>query len=149
MEVKKTVNASAKDIYCFLLSALKSDYEAALGRTAQASALQEGLQFHKKFGKNQANQAHVRVTVLKPNKEYGLAFRSSRGTQWLRYQIEEKDDRSCHIVYTEEFSPEGKLNTWNYKLLMPFMRRSLEQRMALQIEKLAEFAKNKEVMSHE
>lgn len=149
MEISQLVPVSSSRFYDFLLDSLKEDYQTASQQEIDKSELKTGLTFQKKFGKQLSNTVDVTVVDLVKNKRYVLAFKSSRGTQLLSYQLKDKEEGACQVTYSEEFSPQGRLNKWNYNLLLPLMRKSLEARMKLQIEKIAEFAKNKEDLSHE
>lgn len=148
MEISQLVSVSSKQFYAFLLDSLKEDYQVARQEDIDPSDLKPGLTFQKKFGKRLSNAVNVTVVDLVENERYALAFKSSRGTQWLSYQLEDAEEGACQVTYSEDFSPQGRLNKWNYNLLLPLMRKSLEARMRLQIEKIAEFAKNKEDLIH-
>ncbi|MET3557076.1 hypothetical protein ABID29_000185 [Streptococcus rupicaprae] len=149
MKLSQQVPISASTFYRFLLESLREDYKAANKAPVKDSDLKHGLSFQKRFGKKQESAMEVRVVDLIENERYALAFQSSRGTQWVTYDLTAIEENACQVTYTEDYSPKGKLNAWNYKLLFPLMRKSLERRMRLQIEKIAEFAKNKEDLHHE
>lgn len=149
MELRQVVPVASSAFYDFLLNSLRKDYETASQASVKDSDLKPGLSFQKRFGKKQESAMEVRVVDLIENERYALAFQSSRGTQWVTYDLTAIEENACQVTYTEDYSPKGKLNAWNYKLLFPLMRKSLERRMRLQIEKIAEFAKNKEDLHHE
>ena len=145
MEARLSVRGSGSAIYQALRELFQKDYQTATGQTIQLEAIQEGLTYIKHFG--QQGEQSVRITLgeLIPNQRYTVAVQSNRGRQWITYQLLPLEDGRTEVTYTEDYLPEGKFQEWNYRLLLPLMRKGLEKRMTLQIEKLAEFAEKKEV----
>ena len=145
MEARLSVTGSASTIYQTLLELFQKEYQTATGQTIQLEAIQEGLTYIKHFGKQGEQSVRLPVGELIPDKQYTVAVLSNRGRQWLTYQLQPLEDGRTEVTYTEDYLPEGKFQEWNYRLLLPLMRKGLEKRMTLQIEKLAEFAEKKEV----
>lgn len=145
MEARRTVTGTAASVYQTLLELFQADYLAATGETIAQEDIKEGLTYVKHFGKQQEQSVRITVGELLSNQRYTVAVQSNRGVQWLTYQIQPLEAGQIEVTYTEDYLPEGKFQQLNYKLLLPLMRKSLEKRMTLQIEKLAEFAEKKEV----
>ena len=145
MEVSERFAGSASNVYQTILDLFKQDYQESTGKKIVDSQIRNGLHYQKKFGKRNENSVRVTVGEMISNHQYSVAISSNRGVQWLTYLCEDTGINEVRITYLEEYLPEGKLNGWNYKFMLPFMKKNLEKRMRLQIRKLAEFAQNKEV----
>lgn len=145
MEVSERFAGCASNVYQTLLDLFKQDYQESTGKKIVDSKIRNGLHYQKKFGKRNENSVRVTVGEMISNHQYSVAISSNRGVQWLTYLCEDTGINEVRITYLEEYLPEGKLNGWNYKFMLPFMKKNLEKRMRLQIRKLAEFAQNKEV----
>ena len=145
MEARLSVTGSAPTIYQTLLKLFQKEYQTATGQTIQLEAIQEGVTYIKHFGKQGEQSVRITLGELIPNRRYTVAVQSNRGRQCLTYQLLPLEEGRTEVIYTEDYLPEGKFQEWNYRLLLPLMRKGLEKRMTLQIEKLAEFAEKKEV----
>lgn len=149
MEVRQTVPVSAAALYRMLVTLLQEDYFGATGQTLEEQSIHHGLSYVKRFGKKEEHAVQVMVDQMEPDHLYKVAISSNRGVQWLSYQLEEVGEKQTCVCYTEDYLPNGRFNAWNYKLMLPLMRKGLEQRMQLQITKLVEFIQQKEVHEDE
>lgn len=149
MEVIQTAPVSAAALYRMLVTLLQEDYFGATGQPLAEQAIRHGLSYVKRFGKKEEHAVQVMVDQLEPDHLYKVAISSNRGVQWLSYELTALPDGKTQICYREDYLPEGRFNAWNYKLMLPLMKKSLQERMKLQIAKLVEFTLQKEVRENE
>ena len=139
MKVTEKVSVPREVFYQTLLSLFSQQYQAATGQDLLPHQLKQGLTYRQTFGKHQEQSVQVVVDELTPHQAYVVSISSNRGLQRLAYLLEEDKDGSL-VTYEEDYLPDGVFNKWNYKLMLPLMKKSLEKRMRLQIQKIAEFA---------
>ena len=139
MKVEKLVEVPASKIYDLMVASLISDYEEATKEKLKKSEVKEALTYVKHFGKDKTQSVRVRVNELVENETYKVSISSNRGLQEISYQLKDEEE-GTRVLFEEEYLPSNRFYRWNYQLLFPFFKRSLEKRMLLQIQKLAEFA---------
>ncbi|MGT2965442.1 DUF3284 domain-containing protein [Streptococcus acidominimus] len=145
MEARLTVTGQLEAFYALYLELFQEEYQKATGKSLLLSEIREGLSYVKRFGKKEEQSVKVTLQQLVENECYAVVIQSNRGIQYLTYRLVDVGEDQVEIVYTEDYLPEGRWNQLNYKLLLPLMKRGLEKRMLLQIQKFAEFATKKEV----
>lgn len=140
MEVEVRVSGQLSTYYGFLLSCLQADYQNATGRSLSLSSIRDGLTYRKKFGARGDQSVDITLHRLIENELYEVFIRSNRGSQLLSYRLSETNNQEIVLTYQEEYIPEGRWQTLNYRLLFPFMKKNLEKRMFLQLKQFAKSA---------
>lgn len=106
MQVEVQLKVSAEEFYALLIQSLREEVEKVKGKTFTMEEL-SGLRYKKpSTAKGQTVKVHVGKLVL--NKRYTIT--TSMGSSWTKasYEIEEKGQGRCSILYTEEYSSQPK-----------------------------------------
>lgn len=138
MEVTKTYNVSMQRMFDVLRNSFLEDYLTNTRQTLAPDQIVEGLSYIKSFGKH--NQVQVVVKQIESPYIYDVEIRSNRGINRMTYRLKELAEWQTEVTYSESIELGDIIGKLNYKLLYPFMRKRMEQRMALQLDTIANHA---------
>ncbi|MGT2753407.1 DUF3284 domain-containing protein [Streptococcus ovis] len=138
MEVSNVYNAHASTVFDFLIKLFIEDFKQNTSKDIEPEQIVPGLKYTKVFKTH--HQVQVEVLEVSAPHIYKVQITSSRGRQVIHYDLKEISEGQLQIVYRELNEPSGFFGTWNYKILRFFLKKRLERRMLLQIDKLVEFS---------
>ena len=141
MKVSKQYNVSASSYFTIIFKMLADDYKYNTKKSLENVKNIEGLEYVKTFGAKSNKQVSVKILEFDNPVKYVSQISSNRGRQVLSYQISEIKDGQIKVEYEEEFGETSFFNKWNYKILMPLMKKNLKRRMIDQLNYIANQAK--------
>ena len=141
MKVSKQYNVSASSYFAIIVKMLADDYKYNTKKNLENVNNIEGLEYIKTFGAKSDKQVSVKILEFNNPVKYVSQISSNRGRQVLSYQISEIKDGQIQVEYEEEFGETSFFNKWNYKILMPLMKKNLKRRMIDQLNYIANQAK--------
>lgn len=141
MKVSKQYNVSASSYFAIIFKMLADDYKYNTKKSLENVKNIEGLEYVKTFGAKSNKQVSVKILEFDNPVKYVSQISSNRGRQVLSYQISEIKDGQIKVEYEEEFGETSFFNKWNYKILMPLMKKNLKRRMIDQLNYIANQAK--------
>lgn len=132
LEVKEELNVSAKEFFDMLTQSVLYDINASVEDKITAEQIVSGYQYEKNMKNKMGSQGAVRVTIkrFEVGKCYEASFLSAQGMNGIRYQIEERADGGITVCYREEFEGKNRTNSFNYRLMAAFYKRSSQKRMS-------------------
>jgi len=130
MEVEVKIKGTADELFSLLMNSIKHDIESATGEDINLEELVSGYRYEKnltnKLGKE--GSATGTLTTINPPTLYEAAFQSKRGINRLSYKLEQLDDDTLHVTYSETYEPVDKNSELNFKFVNLFYRRSFRRR---------------------
>lgn len=141
MQVKKVYDTTAEDLFRILFNAFKADYQKNTQKSIVDQDIRPGLSFKKYFGKDKENSALVKVEAMNFPHHYKVVLNTNRGSNIIEYIIEPYNDHEIEVTYREEYIDSGFISKLNNKLLYPFFRKSMTQRMESQVDHLVRHSK--------
>jgi hypothetical protein len=115
MELKVTLQVTAKEVFEELLHSIIFDIENSTKKTIVIDELHKNFTYNKTLINRLGNkvQAKVYITELIFEKKYSAAFETSKGTNTVEY-ILKNIDCGVEITYRENFTSSFSLQNWNY-----------------------------------
>ena len=83
-------------------------------------------------------EARVKILIreLELNKKYTAVFISGHGENIISYQVEELDDGSIDVAYSEEYIAEDKMSKWNFNIVNVFYKRRAKKKAIKLVKKI-------------
>lgn len=146
MEVSQKLQVGAKPFFDALATSVAYDVSQAVGKKVSPSQLYSGYRYTKKL-KNKVKQVgDVQVTIKQFTSPVGYeaSFRSSQGTNFISYQIEDLGDGSIIVHYSEGFTGDSTMKTLNHKIVSTLYNPGAKKRMTRMLLSMEQFVNSQE-----
>ncbi|KAF1304865.1 MULTISPECIES: DUF3284 domain-containing protein [Enterococcus] len=132
MKVVKTLNIPASFFYDKVMDSVLFDVRKATGKSLTRKQLKD-FEYVKEF--SQSSRAKIKIEEVVENQSYQFKTSTTRNEFVARYQVDQLDDKSCKVEYTETMESFGILQRLNDMLLgtilMFFKRRQFKKMLEM------------------
>ncbi|MDR1550654.1 MAG: DUF3284 domain-containing protein [Hungatella sp.] len=143
MEVNQRLNVEAKEFFDALASSVAYDISQATGKKVNPDQIYSGFRYEKKMKNKIGRENHVDVVIRQfvfPSC-YEAKFRTSQGTNFIFYEIQDSRDGNIVVHYREGFEGESTSNSLNYKLVSWFYQKASKKRISRMLTSMENFIK--------
>lgn len=136
MRVERTMAATPQAVFACIERSVLADM-AQSGHASKASGLKSGDRYTKTLRTKLGAPRSVTVCIhaFEPPSLYEASFKSSEGTNIVRYEIAPCPQGSL-VAYEERFQTPSTLGSLNQKLMQGLLARSSKKRMRAQLDAL-------------
>lgn len=132
MEVNQKLNVGAKEFFDALAVSVAYDVSRTVGKKVNPSQLYPGYRYQKKMKNKVRQEGDVDVVIKQFSSPdcYEARFKSSQGTNFILYKIEDMKDGNVMIHYSEGFEGKNTFRALNHKLISWLYLRGARKRIS-------------------
>ena len=130
MEVLLNLKVSSEEFFDFLIKSIVLDVNENSKKQVSEKDIVRGFYYTKNMQNKVGKKARVKILIreLELNKKYTAVFISGHGENIISYQVEELDDGSIDVAYSEEYIAEDKMSKWNFNIVNVFYKRRAKKK---------------------
>ena len=129
MELKVNMDVSAPEFFDVLEESIIYDIKESTNKTITRDKIRKGYSYNKTLKTRLGKDGKVRVTIKDFNdSKYVASFLSSQGENIVSYEVEELDDKSLNVKYTEEFIDDSTMKKANFSIMSFIFKRGNKKR---------------------
>ncbi|ADL03112.1 DUF3284 domain-containing protein [Lacrimispora saccharolytica] len=145
MEVNQKLNVEAKEFFNALAASVAYDISQATGKKVNPDQIYSGYGYKKKMKSRMGQESNVDVVIkqfVSPSC-YEASFRTSHGTNFILYEIEDSKDGNIMVHYREKFEGGSTSYSLNYKIVSWFYQKSSKKRISRMLSSMESFIRTK------
>ncbi len=125
MEIKLNMDVSAKEFFDVLYDSIIYDIKASTNKKVSKSKIKKGYTYSKKLKTRLGKEGTVKVEIKEfdLNHRYTVSFNSTQGENIVSYEVEQLDDDSLNVKYTEDFVVDSKMKSLNFSMMSFLFKR--------------------------
>ena len=130
IEVLLNLKVSSEEFFDFLIKSIVLDVNENSKKEVSEKDIVRGFYYTKNMQNKVGKEARVKILIreLELNKKYTAVFISDHGENIISYQVEELDDGSIDVAYSEEYIAEDKMSKWNFNIVNVFYKRRAKKK---------------------
>lgn len=145
MEINQKLQVSAPDFFEALAGSVAYDISQAVGKKVNPDQIYSGYRYTKKMKNKVKQEGDVQVKIKQFTAPvcYEAAFKSAQGTNFISYQIEDLQDGTIRVRYSEGFEGESSVKSLNYKITSALYSHIAKKRMTKMLKSMEQYIQNK------
>ena len=129
MELKVNMDVSADEFFNVLAESIIYDIKESTNKTITRDKIRKGYSYTKTLKTRLGKDGKVKVTIKDfDDSKYVASFLSSQGENIVSYEVEELDDKSLNVKYTEAFIGDSKMKSANFSIMSFLFKRGNKKR---------------------
>ena len=122
MEVNLILSVTKEEFFDFLTLSILNDIKESTGKSLKEQDIIKGLNFKKSLNSKLGREGKVKVIIKEfvYGERYQVSFKSNQGENTLTYSVQEIENDSIRVEYSEGFIGADKIKGLNFSIVSFF-----------------------------